>query len=127
MAALALSVAGSALGGSVFGPIGAIAGRLIGAVAGNAIDQTLFASHRDRALEGPRLADLSVMASTEGAPIPRAYGRARLSGQLIWATNLEEVVSTSTQTSGGGGGGKGLGGGGGSVTTTTCVLNGSVF
>ncbi len=33
------------------------------------------------------------MASTEGAPIPRAYGRVRLSGQLIWATQLEEVVS----------------------------------
>ena len=102
MAALVLSIAGSALGGSVFGPVGAIAGRLVGALAGNAIDQTLFASHRDRAVDGPRLADLAVMASTEGAPIPRAYGRARLSGQVIWATNLEEVVSTATQTTGGG-------------------------
>ena len=32
------------------------------------------------------------MASTEGAPIPRVYGRARLGGQVIWATNLEEEV-----------------------------------
>jgi len=117
MAALALSVAGSALGGSVFGPVGAIAGRLAGALAGNAIDQSLFASRRTLAFEGPRLADLSVMASTEGAPIPRAYGRARLSGEVIWATNLEEVVSTSTQTTGGGG--KGMGGGGGAGTTVT--------
>ena len=27
-------------------------------VAGNAIDQALFGAHRERALEGPRLADL---------------------------------------------------------------------
>ncbi len=123
MAALALSVAGRAIGGSLFGPTGAIAGRLIGALAGNAIDQVLFASHRERSLEGPRLADLSVMASTEGAPIPRLYGRARLSGQVIWATNLEEVVSTDTQTErSGGSGGKGMGGGS-SVTTTTTTYS----
>ena len=60
--------------------------------------------------EGPRLADLEVMASTEGAPIPRVYGRARLAGQVIWATNLEEVVSTTSQTTGGSGG-KGMGAG----------------
>ena len=121
MAALALSVAGAALGGSVFGPIGAIAGRLAGALAGNAVDQTLFTSNRNLAFEGPRLADLSVMASTEGAPIPRAYGRSRLSGEVIWATNLEEVVSTSSQSSGGGGGGKGMGGP--TVTTTTTTYS----
>ena len=69
-------------------------------------------------MQGPRLADLDVMASTEGAPIPRVYGRARLSGQVIWATRLEEVVSTRTE--GGSAGGKGgITGSGGSVTTTT--------
>lgn len=115
MAALLLSVAGSAAGSAVFGPTGAIVGRLVGAVAGNAIDQILFGSRRDRNLEGPRLSDLSVMASTAGAPIPRVYGRARLSGQVIWATNLEEDVNTSQQTSGG----KGMGGPRVTTTTTT--------
>ncbi|MBI2713665.1 MAG: glycoside hydrolase/phage tail family protein [Rhizobiales bacterium] len=110
MAALALSFAGAALGSSVFGPTGAIAGRLIGALAGNLIDQALF-GRRERVLEGPRLSDLEVMASTEGAAIPRVYGRARLSGQVIWATNLEEVVGSNQQSSGGKGGPK--------VTTTT--------
>ena len=116
MAALVLSVAGGAAG-AVFGPAGAIAGRIAGALAGNFIDRSLFAE--DRSVQGPRLADLDVMASTEGAPIPRVYGRAPLSGQVIWATRLEEVVSTRTE--GGSGGGKGgiAGGGGGSVTTTT--------
>ena len=93
MAALVLSAAGAAAGSAVFGPVGAIAGRLVGALAGNAIDQALFASRREVSQDGPRLADLDVMASTEGAPIPRVYGRARLSGQVIWATKLEEVVT----------------------------------
>ncbi len=118
MAALLLSAGGAALGKSLFGPSGAIIGRIVGAVAGNAIDQALFGSRRERSVEGPRLADLTVMASTDGAPIPRLYGRARLAGQLIWATNLQEVVSTSSETSGG----KSTGGGS-SVTTTTTTYS----
>jgi hypothetical protein len=99
MAALVLSVAGAAAG-SVFGPAGAIVGRIAGALVGNIIDQKLFGPG-DQNVVGPRLADLDVMASTEGAPIPRVYGRARLVGQVIWATQLEEVVSDSTTSSGG--------------------------
>ena len=101
MAALVLSVAGAAAGGAVFGPAGAIAGRLVGAIGGNLIDRALFGGS-ERQLEGPRLADLDVMASTEGAPIPRVYGRARLAGQVIWATKLEEAVSAQSDTDGGG-------------------------
>lgn len=124
MAALVLSVAGGAAG-AVFGPAGAIAGRIAGALAGNFIDHAMFAQDTSRSVQGPRLADLDVMASTEGAPIPRVYGRARLSGQVIWATRLEEVVTTRTDTTGGGGGGKGglSGGGGGTVTTTTTTYS----
>ena len=128
MAALVLSVAGGAVG-SVFGPVGAVAGRLAGALAGNFIDRALIggADPQSRNVEGPRLSDLDVMASTEGAPIPRVYGRARLAGQMIWATRLEEAVSTRNETSGGGtrSGGKGdifsgdSGGGGATPTTTT--------
>src|SRR5437588_9646932 len=105
MAALVLSVAGAAVGGAVFGPAGAIAGRLVGAIGGNLIDRALFSSHTERNVEGPRLADLDVMASTEGAPIPRVYGRARLAGQVIWATRIEEVVSFHNDTEGGTGAG----------------------
>jgi hypothetical protein len=118
MAALVLSVAGGAAG-AVFGPAGAIAGRIAGALAGNMIDRALFGSTA-RSVTGPRLADLDVMASTEGAPIPRLYGRARLSGQVIWATRLEEVVSTSSQSAGGKGG---LGG----ATVTTATTTYSYF
>ena len=77
MAALVLSIAGAAAGSSVLGPVGAIVGRLVGALAGNVIDQALFGGRRHATLEGPRLSDLTVMASTEGAPIPRASMAAR--------------------------------------------------
>jgi len=53
MAALVLSAAGAAAGNTVFGPAGAIAGRLVGALAGNAIDRALFASRREISQEGP--------------------------------------------------------------------------
>src|SRR3954469_9805772 len=117
MAALVLSVAGAAVGGAVFGPAGAIAGRLVGAIGGSLIDRALFASHTRRNVDGPRLADLDVMASTEGAPIPRIYGRARLAGQVIWATKIEEVVSLRSDTDGGGKGG------GNTATTNTTTYS----
>jgi hypothetical protein len=80
MAALLLSVAGAAAGGALFGPIGAIAGRIAGALTGNAIDRALILGNRS--VEGPRLSDLDVMASTEGAPIPRALARRRRACRL---------------------------------------------
>ena len=83
MGALVLSTAGSAAGKSLFGPAGAIAGRLFGAIAGSAIDRALFGGRQEILHEGPRLPDLEVMASTGGAPIPRVYGRARLSGRIL--------------------------------------------
>ena len=49
------------------------------------IDQALLGG-RARNVEGPRLSELHITASTEGAPIPRVYGRVRLGAQVIWAT-----------------------------------------
>jgi hypothetical protein len=103
MAALVLSAAGGAIG-AAFGPLGAMAGRLAGAIAGNMIDHAL-AGRGNTEVSGPRLAELDIMASTEGAPIPRVYGRARLAGQVIWATRIEEVASAETASSRGGKGG----------------------
>jgi hypothetical protein len=116
MASLILSSVGGAVGRAFGGAFGAVIGRTLGKVGGGLIDDALFGKTTYRTREGPRLDDLEVMSSTEGAAIPRLYGRARLAGEMIWATNLEEVVTTRTQTGGGGGGGKG---GGGSKTVTT--------
>jgi hypothetical protein len=95
MATLVLSAAGSAIGGSIGGPLGATLGRAAGAIAGQAIDGLLFAQTTRR--EGPRLSDLDVQASAEGANIPRLYGRVRLAGQVIWATRYEEEATTTNQ------------------------------
>lgn len=102
MAALLLSFAGMSAGSALFGAGGAVAGRLIGAVAGSVIDRTLFGANTRKHSEGPRLASLDVMGSSEGAAIPRVYGRARISGQVIWATRLEEVITKRSQSAGGG-------------------------
>ncbi|AZO78334.1 MULTISPECIES: glycoside hydrolase/phage tail family protein [unclassified Bosea (in: a-proteobacteria)] len=108
MATLVLQVAGSVLGAAVGGPFGAMIGRSLGAIAGASLDQGLFdGGGGTRIVEGPRLKEIDGLASTEGAPIPRVYGRARLGGQLIWATRFEEEVTTTvTRTKSGGKGGQ---------------------
>jgi hypothetical protein len=65
--------------------------------------------------DGPRLENLEVMTSKEGAPLPRAYGSVRIGGQVIWATRLEEVAEEVAAE--GGGGGKGGGASSGSSST----------
>lgn len=104
MATLVLQMAGGALGAAVGGPAGAIAGRALGALAGAAIDSSLLSSLDGRkATSAPGLTDAPGLVSTEGAAIPRVYGRARIGGQLIWATHPERVASFSSGRNGGGG------------------------
>ena len=117
MATLVLSTAGSVVGSYFGGPVGGAIGRVVGTVAGSLIDNALLnGSESPRFVEGPRLKDLDGVASTEGAPIPRVYGRARVGGQLIWATRFEEVANTTVERSGARGG-KSTGGGQKTVRT----------
>lgn len=119
MATLALAAAGAAAGSallpagvSFYGATlsGAAIGAQVGALAGSYVDQTLFASSGEgRVVKGPRLKELHVTASTEGAPVPRVIGRVRMGGQVIWATDFEEVIVRSSQSTGGGKGGFGGG------------------
>ncbi|MEI9900819.1 MAG: hypothetical protein WDN31_12600 [Hyphomicrobium sp.] len=125
MATLALAAAGAAVGGAVLpGGVtllgatltGATIGSQVGAIAGSVVDQALLGgAGKTRQIDGPRLSELHITASTEGAAIPRAYGRVRLGGQVIWATPFEEEVVTSSS---GGGGGKGIGAAAPSGTST---------
>lgn len=102
MATLLLQTAGFALGTVIGGPIGGLIGRAAGGLAGYAVDQELIARATPaRRIEGPRLKELGVQASSEGAPVPRMYGRARLAGQIIWATQFEEEATTTVTKSGG--------------------------
>lgn len=108
MATLLLQVAGAALGTALGGPLGGAVGQALGGLAGATIDQAwLGGAGGNKVVEGPRLKEVNGLASTEGAAIPRLYGRARLGGQLIWATRFEEEIQLSiTRTKSGGKGGR---------------------
>jgi hypothetical protein len=116
MATLVLGIAGSAIGGGVLpGGLsllgatltGKVVGGAIGAIAGSVIDQALLgplasATGQTSIPVGPRLTDLKLGTSSEGTPIPRVYGRARVAGQLIWATRFKEKKEkVKQQTTGG--------------------------
>ncbi|MGY2051672.1 baseplate multidomain protein megatron, partial [Methylobacterium sp. JK268] len=91
MSTLVLSYAGKAAGAALGGPVGGLLGGVVGAGLGSVLDRALFGARpKPQVNTGPRLADLYVTASTEGAAIARVYGRVRVAGQIIWATRLKE-------------------------------------
>jgi hypothetical protein len=116
MATLVLGVVGSSIGmgfgGAILGLSGAAIGGLIGSTVGSVIDSWIISSLAPtQRIEGARLESLRITSSTEGAVIPRLYGRMRIGGNIVWATDFREETRTTTQR----GGGKG---GGGKVRTT---------
>ena len=79
MATLLFTALGTVFGGPIGGAIGALAGRQV--------DALIFApGPRD----GPRLNELAVTTSSYGIAVPRQFGRMRVAGQIIWATDLVE-------------------------------------
>ncbi len=89
MATLVFSAIGTAIGGPLGGALGALIGRQI--------DSAIIGSG---SREGHRLKELSVTTSSYGSPLPRHFGRMRVAGTIIWATDLVEQRETQ-------GGGKG--------------------
>ena len=88
-------------------PAGAAVGSLFGApqvgwLVGSFIGSQLFAEKQK--VEGPRLGDLQVQASTYGMGIPQVFGAMRLAGNVIWARPL--IEKRRKQSSGKGGGGQ---------------------
>ena len=83
MATLVFSTVGTVLGGPIGGAIGALIGQ--------SIDQELLGPSS----RGPRLGDLSVQSSSYGTQVPRIYGSMRVSGSVIWATDLVESSETT--------------------------------
>lgn len=121
MVSLVLGAAGSALGagfgGTILGLSGAAIGGMIGTAVGSVADAVIVGSLLpNQRIEGARLESLRVTSATEGANLPRVFGRMRLVGNVIWATDFSETFRTTTQ-----GGGKG----GGGVTTTTALYSAS--
>lgn len=103
MATVLLSAAGAAIGGSLGGTVlglsMAAAGRFAGAIVGQTIDQRLLGAGTD-IVESGRVERLRLTGAGEGDGIAQLYGKMRVSGQMIWATEFTETVNVT-------GGGKG--------------------
>ncbi|MGR3656029.1 MAG: baseplate multidomain protein megatron, partial [Paracoccus sp. (in: a-proteobacteria)] len=111
MATLILASVGATIGGGFGGAIlgfsGAAIGGMIGSTIGAAVDSWIVSSLAPaQRIEGARLDNLRITASTEGAVIPRVFGRMRLGGNIVWATDFREETRTSRQGGGKGGGPK---------------------
>ncbi|MBR9764667.1 MAG: host specificity protein [Rhodobacteraceae bacterium] len=103
MATVLLSAAGAAIGGSIGGSVlglsAVAAGRFVGATLGRVIDQRLLGQGAD-AVETGRVERFRLTGAGEGDPVARVYGRMRVAGQVIWASEFLETTRTT-------GGGKG--------------------
>ena len=101
MATIALSAAGMALGGSIGGSVLGLSmatiGRAAGAAIGRRIDQQLLGSGSEP-VETGRVDRFRITSATEGADVRMIYGRLRVPGQVIWASDFSE----NSQSSGGG-------------------------
>lgn len=82
MAQAVLGGLGQALGGGV--------GQAIGRALGGMLDQRLVASLGPARQVGPRLEAIRLQSTAEGAPMALALGRARVTGQVIWAARFLE-------------------------------------
>lgn len=106
MATVLLSAAGAAIGGSVGGSLAGLSsvaiGRAVGATLGRLVDQRLLGQGGD-AVETGKVDRFRFTNTGEGDPIARTFGRMRLGGHVIWATDFTE---TTTVTGGGGKGSK---------------------
>lgn len=90
-------MSGSLIGGVIGAAIGFMAGSpqlgwMIGSMAGGAL---MPGSLPDQ--QGPRLSDLHPQASEYGRPIPLVYGTVGIAGNVIWASDLIEVATTTEQ------------------------------
>ena len=82
MAQAVLGGLGQALGGGV--------GQAIGRAVGGMLDQQLVAGLGPARQVGPRLEAIRLQSTAEGAPMALVLGRARVTGQVIWAARFLE-------------------------------------
>lgn len=101
MASIVLSGVGGVLGSSLLpGMPGRILGSIGRQVGRNVAGELGFGSVKD----GPRLQNLAVQDSRYGRGIPLAFGRVRVAGNVIWASELIETAHEQAMIGGKGGG-----------------------
>ncbi|WP_406649841.1 glycoside hydrolase/phage tail family protein [Aliisedimentitalea scapharcae] len=103
MTTIVLSAAGAAIGGAAGGAVAGLSsvavGRAAGAILGRVIDQRLLGAGAESVATG-KVERFRLTHAAEGAPISQVFGRMRVGGQVIWATDFQESSTTT-------GGGKG--------------------
>jgi hypothetical protein len=114
MATVVLSAAGAAIGGAMGGSVLGLStmavGRFVGAAAGRAIDQRLMGRQLDQRIAGQgaetvevgRLDRFRLTGAGEGQPITQVYGRMRVGGHVIWATEFKEELTVTQEPASGG-------------------------
>ena len=117
------ATAGASLGGSILGLSTAVAGRAVGATLGRVIDQRVLGSGSE-AIETGRVDRFQLVGASEGAPIPRVFGRMRVAGQVIWATRFLE--SSEADRAGGKGGGPQIRSYGYSISLAIALCEGEI-
>ncbi len=80
-----------------------IIARTAGRVALSFASSAISRAFDRRVFEGPRLEQFHLLTSQDGAPMARIFGRARLAGEVIWASRITET-RTEDRVSGKGGG-----------------------
>jgi hypothetical protein len=98
MATLLLSAAGasigSGIGGSLLGLSGAVVGRAVGATLGQSIDQKALGAAPGPTSQG-KIDRFHLSGAGYGSPIKQVWGRARIAGEIIWASRFLETRTAS--------------------------------
>jgi len=103
MASIILSSIGSSVGNMMLPGLG---GKLMSSLArkvGHVVDGEIGWSTSSVAKDGPRLESFKVQDSRYGVSIPQAFGRIRVAGNVIWASDLIETSHEETVSGGKGG------------------------
>ena len=87
--------------GAVGGAVGGGLGRVIGSALGGMLDRNLVAGLEAPRQKGPRLNALALQGAAEGSPMACVFGRARVTGQVIWAARFLEGRKSSSAGKGG--------------------------
>ncbi len=87
--------------GGIGGVVGGGVGRAVGSALGGVIDRGLIGALSPARQRGPRLETLRIQSTAEGAPMGCVFGRARMTGQMIWAARFLERRSESRGGKGG--------------------------
>ena len=103
MATIVFSAAGAAIGTSIGGTVAglssAVIGRAVGATLGRVIDQRLLGQGSEPVSTG-KVDRFRLTQAGDGAAVTQVFGRMRVGGQVIWASDFLETATTT-------GGGKG--------------------